>query len=188
MQPMGPAPGSVFAVYLAAPTDGTNLLGITLSIIGGAAASFVVAAFLLKTDKAEEAEDQLVGATHQMEEMKGKKSQASSLIAGSVAVATKPIHKIVFACDAGMGSSAMGASVLRKKVQDAGHSDVTVVNQAIANLTDTYDLVVTHQDLTARAREKTPSAVHVSVENFMASPKYDEVVELIDQANSGSAQ
>ena len=82
----------------------------------------------------------------------------------------------------------MGASVLRKKVQDAGHSDVTVVNQAIANLTDTYDLVVTHQDLTARAREKTPSAVHVSVENFMASPKYDEVVELIDQANSGSAQ
>ena len=183
------APGSVFAVYLAAPTGGANLLGITLSIIGGAAASFVVAALLLKTDKAEEPEDQLVGATHQMEAMKGKKSQASSLISGAaVAVATRPIKNIVFACDAGMGSSAMGASVLRKKVQDAGHSDVTVVNQAIANLTDTYDLVVTHQDLTARAQEKTPSAVHVSVENFMSSPKYDEVVELINQANSETTQ
>ncbi len=82
-----------------------------------------------------------------------------------------------------MGSSAMGASVLRKKIQSAGYSDVTVVNKAISNLDDTYDLVVTHQDLTARARERTPSAVHVSVDNFMASPKYDDIVELLHRAN-----
>ena len=63
---------------------------------------------------------------------------------------------IVFACDAGMGSSAMGASVLRKKIQAAGFADVTVTNKAIANLDDTYDLVVTHQDLTDRARQQTP--------------------------------
>ena len=54
-----------------------------------------------------------------------------------------------------MGSSAMGASVLRKKVHAAGFNDVTVVNKAISNLTDTFDLVVTHQDLTDRARQKT---------------------------------
>ena len=57
-----------------------------------------------------------------------------------------------------------------------------MVNKAISNLTDAYDLVVTHQDLTERARQKTPSAIHVSVENFMGSPRYDEIVELIDQA------
>ena len=90
----------------------------------------------------------------------------------------------MFACDAGMGSSAMGASVLRKKIQSAGHGEVTVVNKAISNLTDTFDLVVTHQDLTARAQQKTPSAVHVSVDNFMGSPRYDEIVELIEQSNS----
>ncbi len=92
---------------------------------------------------------------------------------------------MVFACDAGMGSSAMGASVLRKKFQDAGFPDVTVVNKAISNLTDTYDLVVSHQDLTERARQKTPSAMHVSVENFMASPRYDEIVELLHERNEG---
>ena len=86
------------------------------------------------------------------------------------ATATREIRNIVFACDAGMGSSAMGASVLRKKIQDAGHPEVTVVNKAIANLDDSYDLVVSHQDLTDRARQKTPSAEHVSVDNFMASP------------------
>jgi PTS system mannitol-specific IIC component len=75
--------------------------------------------------------------------------------------------------------------VLRKKIHAAGHPEVTVVNRAISNLTDTYDLVVTHQDLTERARLKTGSAVHVSVENFMSSPRYDEIVELVEQSGSG---
>ena len=101
--------------------------------------------------------------------------------------AASEIRSIVFACDAGMGSSAMGASVLRKKIQAAGHGDVTVVNKAISNLNDSYDLVVTHQDLTDRARQKTPSAIHVSVDNFMGSPRYDEIVELLDQSSSGGA-
>jgi len=69
---------------------------------------------------------------------------------------TEPIRKVVFACDAGMGSSAMGASVLRNKLKKAGFTDVSVVNVAIANLDDSYDLVVTHQDLTLRA-EHHPS-------------------------------
>jgi PTS system mannitol-specific IIC component len=68
--------------------------------------------------------------------------------------------------------------------QAAGFEDVSVVNVAIANLNDSYDLVVTHQDLTLRARDKTPSAQHVSVSNFMASPKYDEIVHEVQQTNT----
>jgi PTS system mannitol-specific IIC component len=109
---------------------------------------------------------------------------ASALTGAATSVATRPISRIVFACDAGMGSSAMGASVLRKKIESAGHTDVTVVNKAIANLTDDYDIVVSHQDLTERARLATPSAVHVSVDNFMGSPRYDEIVELIEHSRA----
>ncbi len=125
----------------------------------------------------------LAGATGRMEEMKGKKSSVASALTGGggVATATRPIRTIVFACDAGMGSSAMGASVLRRKIRAAGREDVTVVNKAISTLTDDVDLVVTHRDLTERARQRTPSAVHVSVDDFMASPRYDEVVELVTQ-------
>ncbi len=182
------APGSVFAVYAQVPGD--SVLGVTLSIIGGAAASFAVAAILLKLDKTEEAEDQLVAATHQMEAMKGKESSVASALTGgavATAVATRPVEKIVFACDAGMGSSAMGASVLRKKVHDAGFTSVTVVNQAIANLADDSDLVVTHQDLTDRARMQSPSAIHVSVENFLGSPRYDEIVEIVRESHGGAS-
>jgi mannitol PTS system EIICBA or EIICB component len=64
---------------------------------------------------------------------------------------------------------------------------VTVVNKAISNLNDSYDLVVTHQDLTSRAQQKTPSAIHVSVDNFMGSPRYDEIVEMLDQGGMGGA-
>ena len=121
-----------------------------------------------------------------MEAMKGKKSVASPASwSARPAPARRRSGRSCSPATPGMGSSAMGASVLRKKIQSAGHGEVTVVNKAISNLTDTYDLVVTHQDLTERARQKTPSAIHVSVDNFMGSPRYDEIVELIDQSSAG---
>ena len=174
------APGSIIAVLIATP--GGSYVGVILSVIGGAAASFAVAALLLKTDKAKDDGD-LSAATASMESMKGKKSVASSALGGGTATATREIRNIVFACDAGMGSSAMGASVLRKKIHDAGHTEVTVVNKAISNLKDDVDVVVTHQDLTDRARQKSPSAQHVSVDNFMGSPRYDEIVEMVREGN-----
>jgi PTS system mannitol-specific IIC component len=83
-----------------------------------------------------------------------------------------------------MGSSAMGASVLRNKIKAAGFPDVKVTNAAIASLNDTYDVVITHQDLTERAKPATSSAVHYSVDNFMSSPRYDEIVELVKASNA----
>ncbi|MEI4273833.1 PTS mannitol transporter subunit IICBA [Klenkia sp. LSe6-5] len=178
------SPGSIIAVWAASPPS--SLLGVTASVVVAAAVCFLVAAVLLKTDKSGDDGD-LSAATAQMEANKGKKSSVSGMLGGSAAASTGPIQSIVFACDAGMGSSAMGASVLRKKVQGAGFSDVTVVNKAISNLTDDVDLVVSHRDLTDRARQKTPSAAHVSVDNFMGSPRYDEIVELLRERNTSGA-
>jgi PTS system mannitol-specific IIC component len=177
------APGSIIAVY--AQTATGSYLGVTLSVLGAATVSFTVAAVLLKTDRATDEPD-LAAATAEMEALKGKRSSVAAALAGNSA--TAPIANIVFACDAGMGSSAMGASVLRKKIRDAGITGVTVANQAISNLTDTYGLAVTHRDLTERARQKTPSAIHVSVDDFMNSPRYDEIVELLGRANGAPGQ
>ncbi|GAA1153032.1 PTS mannitol transporter subunit IICBA [Nocardioides aquiterrae] len=177
------APGSIFAVYSSLAKG--SAVGVTLCWSSALVVTFVIAGVLLKMDRSEDEID-LTSATAQMESTKGKKSVASWLVEGNEAAAG-PVRSIVFACDAGMGSSAMGASVLRKKVHDAGFGEVTVVNQAIANLRDEYDVVVTHQDLTDRARQQTPSAVHVSVENFMASPRYDDVVDLVRSRNGGGS-
>jgi PTS system mannitol-specific IIC component len=176
------APGSFLAVLAQIPSG--MYVGVILSVFGAATVSFLVASVLLKLDRSEDELD-LTAATAAMEEMKGRTSLASSVLVTGTATRTAPVHKIVFACDAGMGSSAMGASVLRRKVKAAGFEDVTVVNKAIANLDDEWDLVVVHQDLAARAQQRTPSAAHITVDNFMSSPRYDEVVGLLQRTNNG---
>ncbi|MCU1510755.1 MAG: mannose transporter subunit [Arthrobacter sp.] len=192
------APGSIIAVI--AQTSRDSYLGVILAVVLAATVSFLVASVILKSSKTP-VEDDLGDATSRMEQMKGKKSSVASALtgagagtaagnaaeAGNVAVLAGPIKNIVFACDAGMGSSAMGASVLRNKIKAAGYPDVKVTNAAIASLSDTYDVVITHQDLTERAKPATASAVHVSVDNFMNSPRYDEIVELVKSSNAESA-
>ena len=76
----------------------------------------------------------------------------------------------------------LGATVLRKKLKDAGVTGVTVTNKAIANLDGSADLVITQQQLTARAKKQEPQAIHVSVENFLDSPAYDEVAATVAES------
>ena len=189
------APGSIFAVLIQTASD--SYVGVILSVVFAATVSFVISAIILRASRKRDLATgggDLAAAVKQTEANKGKESgvlanlQAEGVAAGGGLVAEgeqavfehKPIHSIIFACDAGMGSSAMGATVLRNKIKKAGIDSVTVTNKAIANLTDDVDLVITHQDLTDRAKLQSPNALHVSVDNFMNSPKYDEIVSLLE--------
>ncbi|POH57055.1 PTS mannitol transporter subunit IICBA [Arthrobacter glacialis] len=176
------APGSIFAVFAMTAKD--SYFGVALSVVAATAVSFAIGSLILKISPIPADSDGLGDATAKMEALKGKKSSVAFALAGDGAKG--PISTVVFACDAGMGSSAMGASVLRNMIKKAGFPEVKVTNSAIANLTDTYDVVVTHQDLAARAAPATASAVHVSVDNFMNSPRYDEIVELVRAKNSAA--
>ena len=71
----------------------------------------------------------------------------------------------------------MGAGVLRKKVQDAGLSNISVTNSAINNLPPDVDLVITHRDLTERAMRQVPQAQHISLTNFLDSGLYTSLTE-----------
>ncbi|MEZ5086252.1 MAG: PTS mannitol transporter subunit IICBA [Tessaracoccus sp.] len=187
----GPAaPGSFLAVMFQTATG--SYVGVILSVILSATVSFLIAAFILRLSRKRDLEKgdagDLSAAVAKTQANKGKKSDAlSSLAGGTTATVTGPITSIVFACDAGMGSSAMGASVLRKKVKEAGFDNVTVVNKAVRNLEDNIDVLVTQRELADRAVALAPSAVLVTVDNFMGSPRYDEVVEMVIESHSGGA-
>ncbi|MBU8788187.1 MULTISPECIES: PTS mannitol transporter subunit IICB [Bacillus] len=175
-----PSPGSIIAVLAMTPKG--NHIGIILGVLVATAVSFIVASLILKTSKAAEEED-LTAAAEKMQQMKGKKSQAVSALtnaeeeqAEEQQINVENVSKVIFACDAGMGSSAMGASILRNKVKKAG-LDIEVTNTSINNLPDDADIVITHKDLTDRAKAKLPNAKHISVENFLNSPKYDELID-----------
>ena len=136
--------------------------------------TFVIASIILKRDKGE---GDLESAQSKVSSMKAE-SKGQDVAADSASETSyADVKRIIFACDAGMGSSAMGASILRNKVKKAG-LDYEVTNVAIRNLNEESGLlIVTQNELTPRAKQMNGKALHVSVDNFLNSPKYDEIVE-----------
>ena len=161
------SPGSIIAILAVTPK--ASMLGVSISVIAAATVSFLVSVVLLKTTKNADKsfEDAQSDVIAMKDESKGLKTETFNL--GNVT-------KIVVACDAGMGSSAMGAGVLRKKVQDA-NLDINVINLAINNLTSDADIVITHKDLTQRAKQYAPNAHHISLTNFLDSDLYSQLVK-----------
>ncbi|BDH44133.1 PTS mannitol transporter subunit IICBA [Salmonella enterica subsp. enterica serovar Choleraesuis] len=168
------SPGSILAVLAMTPKGAyfANIAAICAAML----VSFVVSAILLKTSKTKE-EDDLDAATQRMQDMKGaSKGVPATAEAATTTGDLSSVRKIIVACDAGMGSSAMGAGVLRKKVQDAGLGDISVSNCAINALPGDVDLVITHRDLTERAMRQAPHAQHISLTNFLDSGLYSDLV------------
>lgn len=176
------SPGSILAVLAMTP-KGAYFANIA-AIVAAFAVSFVVSALLLKTTKAKEGDD-LDEATRRMQDMKAE-SKGGKPVATGVAGDLSTVRKIIVACDAGMGSSAMGAGVLRKKVQDAGLTNISVTNSAINNLPDDVDLVITHRDLTERAMRQVPHAQHISLTNFLDSGLYTDLTSRLVEVNKAS--
>ncbi len=175
------SPGSIFAVLLMASKS--SIPGVLCSIGAAAAVSFAVASLLMKAQRnTGDDEDALETATSKMKDMKAS-SKGAVTSSGNLNMST--VKNIIVACDAGMGSSAMGASMLRKKVQQAG-LDISVTNRAINNLEDGVDIVITHKDLTDRARKHVPNAHHISLTNFLDGDTYNELVSRLQTAQDSA--
>jgi len=151
-----PSPGSIFAVMAMAPKGG--LLPVLAGVTVAAVVTFLIAAVILR---AKESKTDLESAKSQVKELKGLRQTN--------------IKKIVFACDAGMGSSAMGASTLRKKIKVAG-LDIEVVHSSIEEIPSDAQLIVTHESLADRAHTDHPGIEIVTITNFVGAPEYDTLV------------
>ena len=108
--------------------------------------------------------------------MKAMKA-ASKGQAGEKQVAGKDIKFIAYACDAGMGSSALGAAALRKRLHKDGYTNITVKNFAIGNIPKDAQIVVSHEKLAQRAIDDSPQAEHIFVKDFTQNNVYDIISE-----------
>ncbi len=176
------SPGSIFAVLLMTPADG--FVGVIGAVVAGGVVTFLVAAGLLKSDRREAAEGDLDDAVARVHAMKAESKGAAPAAAPAHA---GPVRRIVVACDAGMGSSAMGANMLQKKLAAAGLADVRATNAAINSLPPDADIVITQATLTDRARHAAPGATHVSIDNFLDGGAYDGVIATVKAAREGTA-
>lgn len=173
-----PSPGSLISWILLTPKG--SYLPTIIAFAVSTVVSMIVALPIIRNAK--DNGKSLDEATNDMKDTKANKTVAKRPANTNLA----DTKKIIFACDAGMGSSAMGASILKKKVKEAGLDDIEVRNVAIPQIPDDADVVITHEDLTERAMQKNNNAYHVSVKNFMQAPEYDQLVAEIKDARENN--
>ena len=178
------SPGSIIAEMLMTPRGGylANIAGIGIAAV----VSFLISVFLLKffgkDASLEEAQAQVAASKA------ASKGQAVSAASSGASVSAKDVRKIVFACDAGMGSSAMGATMVRNKLKDAGITDIEVIHYPVGEIPGDCQIVVTHHELSGRAAQRAPQARIIPIKNFMGAPEYNTLVqELLDARKGGSA-
>ena len=178
------SPGSIIAEMLMTPRGGylANIAGIGIAAV----VSFLISVFLLKffgkDASLEEAQAQVAASKA------ASKGQAAPAVSSGASVSAQDVKKIVFACDAGMGSSAMGATMVRNKLKDAGITDIEVIHFPVGEIPGDCQIVVTHHELSGRAAQRAPQARIIPIKNFMGAPEYNTLVqELLDARKGGSA-
>lgn len=171
-----PSPGSIFALAAMAPKG--ELLKILAGVLVATAVSFLVAAVLIRK-KEDIAITNLDDAKNKMKQIKG--TQTTNVVVDRLPENLPSlinIKKIIVACDAGMGSSAMGASKL-KAALDAKKISIQVANTSLESIPSDADMIITHEKLTQRAQGYNSTGIHLAISDFIMTPLYDQLVERI---------
>ncbi len=180
-----PSPGSIIAEIAMCPKGG--LLPVLAGITTGAVVSFLVSAAIVKRSSAGDKDDgSFAQAQAAVGDMKAEsKKSAAAQPAGQVVSGEIP-SLIIFACDAGMGSSAMGETILKKKLKDAG-LDIAVHHAPVSEIPADAKVVFTQESLAERARGVVPNAQIITVNNFLDSAAYDQYISALKERSQSKS-
>ena len=173
------SPGSFFALLAMTPKGSfvANIAGYVVALVVTA----LLVGIILKFDKTEDMDELPEVNKPNFGKTTGNAKENIKSVSGK-------IEKLFFACDAGMGSSVMGVSLMKKKVEEAGLG-VTVEHISVKNLTDEPDMIVTTNALKARVEDtisKYDKQIPVfGVDNLLDEGKYDELISLLKENNAG---
>lgn len=175
------SPGSILAVLAMTPKGA--FLANMADFVVATVVSCAVASVFIKASK-EDGGEELEAARASMSEMKnrGKDMPTEKKISGA------ELKTIVYACDAGMGSSALGAAALRKRLRKDGYADISVTNCAIGSIPKDAQIVVSHEKLAERARQDSPQAEHIWVKDFTQNNVYDIVSARLKEEGVAAAE
>lgn len=160
------SPGSIISVLAMAPKGQT--LVVLAGVLVSTAVSLLVASPFVR--RAAAAVDMQAGG----ESATGDGTQSAGEPAPAVPQGPAAVHvrKVIFACDAGMGSSALGATRFRKRLAGAGIG-TTVGNCAADSIPVDADIVVCQSVLAGRIAAAAEGAELVVIDNFLADPALD---------------
>ncbi len=119
---VGPAsPGSIIAYLMMTP--GNRMVQVIVGVLIATVISFLVSSAIIRMSKGKSLEEA-------QEELASRKAEAKGTAQTPASITAEGVKKVVFACDAGMGSSAMGATKFRNRIK-AQRPDLTVINTSV---------------------------------------------------------
>lgn len=176
---VGPAsPGSIIAYLMMTP--GPDIWKVLVGVAIATGISFAIASPIVK----------MAGGKTSLEdaqaEMAAMKAEAKGEAAPVAIKDASEVKKIIFACDAGMGSSAMGATKFRNRLKSVC-PQIHVSNTSVDNIPADCDIAVVQTTLADRARKSAPQAQLVTIGNFLADPALDELYAQLTSKKSAPA-
>ncbi len=173
----GPAsPGSIIAYLM---TPGPDMWKVIVGVALAAAISFFIAAPIVKMAGSKSLEAA-------QSEMAARKAEAKGQAVPAEIGSVTGVKKIIFACDAGMGSSAMGATKFRKRIQEI-RPDITVANTSVDNIPADCNIAVVQVTLVDRAKKSAPQAQIITIGNFLSDPNLDLLYDRLAEEETGDA-
>ncbi len=173
---VGPAsPGSIIAFLMMTP--GSDLWKVLIGFALATGISFLVASPIVKMA------GNKVSLEDAQAETAARKAESKGMTTTTAIKDPSDVKKIIFACDAGMGSSAMGATKFRNRLKSVC-PQIKVSNTSVDNIPADCDIAVVQTILADRAKKSAPQAQFVTIENFLADPALDALYEQLTSKDS----
>lgn len=163
------SPGSIFTLITLSPKD--EILKTVICVASATIVSFIVSVVLLKILH----KNSSLNRVKEVNDMV-KLDQLMS----------EEIKKIVFVCDAGIGSSAMGAASFRRKIRNL-NLNIIVENCSVDDVIAGTDLVISHSNLKERCKKSYPESKCVFINNFFDDDKLDMLYEILKNKSINEA-
>lgn len=171
------SPGSIIAIL--AMTAKGKYFAVISGVVVATVVSFLISSVFVKRAAARDEEQDLNAAQAQVKDMKAeaKNQKVESEQEDGTAViaqelAKSDIKKIIFACDAGMGSSAMGAARFKARIKDLDLA-IEVAAAPVDNVPADAQIIVTHESLAQRAKDKYNDKEIIEIKNFLKDENID---------------
>lgn len=170
----GPSPGSIISYLILTPKG--SYIGVILGVLVATIVTFIFTSIILKYDKRDMDNSMF---EENVEKSKSMKEEGKYQKNNEENKSTSQYKKIAFACDAGMGSSAMGATTFRKKLEKNNINGITVKHYRIEDVPKDNDIIVVHKDLANRAKKAHPHMRIVQINNFLNDRAINDLLEEI---------
>ncbi|VEU68518.1 PTS mannitol transporter subunit IICB [Mycoplasmopsis pulmonis] len=166
------SPGSIIAAYIQVNKSANDLVGLTLGILSSALVSLFVSSMILAFDR-------IFKKNKKVTKEKTLESALQESKANKLKIDNKKEYEFIFVCIAGMGSSAMGATIFKNILKNNNINNIKVSNKSISNLDGQEKNIITINHLVEKVKEKNSIANIYSIRQFLDKNDYQNIVDQI---------